>query len=115
VYIVWSGGNHTPRFSTHAYRICAVVLVGYVTVVVLMIVGQMSSLRADGLCIIGLKKIAYVIPSRKTAFAYAVYSTISMISYDLFLNVFLTGMFLWPLWRSKVMSHKLRNVATRTL
>jgi len=38
-----------------------------------------------------------------------------MISYDLFLNVFLTAMFIWPLRRSNVMSHKIRSIATRTL
>jgi hypothetical protein len=60
VYIVWSGGNQTPRFSTPAYRICSVVLLGYVTVLVLMILGQNSLIRGDGMCIIGLKNFAYV-------------------------------------------------------
>jgi len=99
VYIVWSGGNQTPRFSTPAYRICSVVLLGYVTVLVLMILGQNSLIRGDGMCIIGLKNFA----------------TIPMISYDLFLNVFLTGMFIYPLWRADFMSHMLKNIATRTL
>jgi len=99
VYIVWSGGNYVPRFSSPAYRICALVMVGYVVILVLMIVGQNSSIRVDGMCFIGLRKFA----------------TIPLISYDLFLNVFLTAMFLWPLWRSNLMSHRLRKVATRTL
>jgi len=99
VYIVWSGGNRTPRFRTPTYRICGVVLLGYVAILVLMIMGQISGLRADGVCIIGLKNFA----------------TIAIITYDLFLNVFLTAMFLWPLWRSNVISHRLRRVATRTL
>jgi len=64
-----------------------------------MIIGQISSLRADGLCIIGLKNFA----------------TIAIITYDLLLNVFLTTMFLYPLWRTDVISTRLRRVATRTL
>jgi len=99
VYIVWSGGKQTPRFKTPAYRICSFVLLGYVTVLVLMIMGKNSFIRGDGMCMIGLKDFA----------------TIPTITYDLFLNVFLTAMFLWPLWRSNSMSPRLRNVATRTL
>jgi hypothetical protein len=41
--------------------------------------------------------------------------TIPMISYDLFLNIFLTGMFLYPLWRDDFTSLLLKNIATRTL
>lgn len=99
VYIVWSGGNRTPRLKSTAYRICAVVLLGYVVILGLMIKGQNSKLRPDGLCIIGLKD----------------YATIPLIVYDLSLNVFLTSMFLWPLWRSTVMSPRLKAVAKRTL
>jgi len=99
MYIVWSGGNQIPRFKSSTYRICTIVLLGYVAVLVLMVVGQNSRIRPDGLCIIGLKT----------------YATVPLISYDLFLNVFLTAMFLWPLRRDNVMSPRLRNVATRTL
>jgi hypothetical protein len=60
VYIVWSGGNQTPRFKTPAYRICSVVLLGYITVAILMIIGQISLIRGDGMCMIGLKDFAYV-------------------------------------------------------
>jgi len=87
------------RFSSPPYRICFVVVWGYAIMVVLSIVGRNSFIRADGVCIIGLKN----------------FSTIPLIAYDLFLNVFLTTMFLWPLWRSDLRSHRLRNVATRTL
>ena len=60
VYIVWSGGKQTPRFKTPAYRICSFVLLGYVTVLVLMIMGKNSFIRGDGMCMIGLKDFAYV-------------------------------------------------------
>jgi len=115
MYIVWSGGNQTPRFRTPAYRICAVVMLGYVAILVLMIIGQNSWIRTDGMCIIGLKDFAYVHVPEDIAHFSCYHRTIPLISYDLFLNVFLTAMFLWPLWRSNVTSHRLRNVATRTL
>ncbi|THU98139.1 hypothetical protein K435DRAFT_753241 [Dendrothele bispora CBS 962.96] len=99
VYIVWSGGNQTPRFRTLVYKICAFVLMLYIAVTVLVITGRQSAIRDDGVCIIGLKKTA----------------TLSLIAYDLFLNVFLTAMFLWPLWRSHIISPPLRHVAKRTL
>jgi hypothetical protein len=38
-----------------------------------------------------------------------------MISYDLFLNGFLTAMFIYPLWRADFMSKMLKNIAIRTL
>jgi hypothetical protein len=99
VYYVWSSGKQTPRFRTPAYRICSVVLLGYVTILALMILGQNSWIRGDGMCIIGLKSFA----------------SLPTIGYDLFLNVFLTGMFLWPLWHSTTMTPVLRKVAIRTL
>jgi hypothetical protein len=49
-----------PRFSTAAYRVCAVVLLGYVAVGVLMILGQKSTIHEGGICVIGLRKFAYV-------------------------------------------------------
>jgi len=99
VYVVWSAGQQIPRFTSPAYRISAFVMLGYVVVLILMIMGENSSIRPDGLCVIGLKN----------------YATIPLISYDLFLNVFLTAMFVWPLWRSKVVNHRLKKIATRTL
>ncbi|KIK62278.1 hypothetical protein GYMLUDRAFT_42223 [Collybiopsis luxurians FD-317 M1] len=98
-YIVWTGGNQTSRFTSKVYRICAAVLLGYVVIGVLMVLGRDSTVRADGVCVIGLKSFA----------------TIPLIVYDLSLNVFLTAMFLWPLWVSNPISPRLRSVATRTL
>jgi hypothetical protein len=60
MYIVWSAGKQIPRLSSVAYRICSVVLLGYVAVLILMLKGQNSSIRADGMCMIGLKSFAYV-------------------------------------------------------
>ncbi|KIK67892.1 hypothetical protein GYMLUDRAFT_36698 [Collybiopsis luxurians FD-317 M1] len=99
VYIVWTGGNQTPRLKTKVYRLCAFFMLGYVAVAVLMVLGRDSTIREDGVCVIGLKS----------------YSTIPLIVYDFTLNVFLTSMFLWPLWISHPMSPRLRSIAKRTL
>ncbi|KAJ3813878.1 hypothetical protein EV368DRAFT_31491, partial [Lentinula lateritia] len=99
VYIVWTGGNQNSRLKARVYRVCAVVLLGYVVVGTLTVIGRDSTIRRDGVCIIGLKS----------------YATISLIVYDMTLNIFLTAMFLWPLWLSHPMSPKLRSIAKRTL
>ncbi|KAJ3984227.1 hypothetical protein F5890DRAFT_70199 [Lentinula detonsa] len=64
-----------------------------------MILGNENTVRADGVCVIGLKS----------------YSTIPLIAYDLSLNIFLTAMFMCPLWVLHPMSPRLRSVAKRTL
>jgi hypothetical protein len=56
-------------------------------------------IRQDGVCIIGLKS----------------YASLALLSYDLYINIFLTGLFLWPLCRAHVMNPQIRRVATRTL
>ncbi|THV04388.1 hypothetical protein K435DRAFT_195726 [Dendrothele bispora CBS 962.96] len=103
VYIVWSGGNQVRRLQSPVYRICCIVLVGFIVVAVFMVIGRETHIRQDGVCVIGLKQSV----------------GIGLVVYDLFLNVFLTVMFLWPLWgssRSGVkISPKLRTVAKRTL
>ncbi|ESK89775.1 hypothetical protein Moror_16837 [Moniliophthora roreri MCA 2997] len=99
VYIVWSGGNRTPRLKTKVYKICSVILLGYVVIDVLFFLGHASHIREeDGVCILGYKN----------------YASIALVTYDLVQNVFFTIMFLWPLWRSRVMSPRLRNVAKKT-
>ncbi|KAJ3993606.1 hypothetical protein F5050DRAFT_1780632 [Lentinula boryana] len=99
VYIVWTGGNQASRYKTKVYRLCAFVLSGYFAIGILMILGNENTVRADGVCVIGLKS----------------YSTIPLIAYDLSLNIFLTAMFMCPLWVLHPMSPRLRSVAKRTL
>ncbi|KAJ4470542.1 hypothetical protein J3R30DRAFT_3408385 [Lentinula aciculospora] len=48
VYIVWTGGNQTPRLKARVYRLCAFVLTGYVVVGILTVVGRDSTIRQDG-------------------------------------------------------------------
>ncbi|KAJ3811261.1 hypothetical protein EV368DRAFT_83446 [Lentinula lateritia] len=99
VYIVWTGGNQVSRYKTKVYRLCAFVLLGYIVIGILMILGRVSSVRGDGVCVIGLKAFA----------------TIPLIAYDLSLNIFLTAMFMCPLWVLHPISPRLRSVAKRTL
>ncbi|KAJ3760003.1 hypothetical protein F5880DRAFT_1470418, partial [Lentinula raphanica] len=100
VYIVWTGGNQTSRIEAKVYRVCAFVLLGYVAVGILTVLGRDSTVRHEsGVCVIGLKAFACV----------------PLILYDMSLNIFLTAMFLWPLWKSHPMSPRLRSIAKRTL
>jgi len=98
VYIVWPNRGST-RWTSGAYRLCLVSVSGYAVMLVILIIGRIAFRQADGQCIIGLAKFA----------------SLSLLVYDLLLNVFLTAMFLFPLRRRKFMSDKLRSVARRTL
>ncbi|CEL51727.1 hypothetical protein RSOLAG1IB_00262 [Rhizoctonia solani AG-1 IB] len=64
-----------------------------------MIIGRISFFKEDMTCVIGLKP----------------FSSLTLLIYDLCMNVFLNAMFLWPLLRSKLINPRLRKVARRTL
>lgn len=59
---------------------------------------KIGYIRDDKSCIIGLRTIA----------------TIPLLTYDCFLNLFLTTLFVWPLLRRQLSNHKLRLLAKRT-
>jgi hypothetical protein len=42
-------------------------------------------------------------------------SSLALLIYDLFLNVFLTSLFVWPIFRSNFLNPKIRAVAIRTM
>jgi len=72
----------------------------YGIVITIMVIGRIHYLReSDGACIIGLKP----------------YSSLTLLSYDLFINIVLTLMFLWPIIRSNLTNPRLKSVAVRTL
>ncbi|KAF8610589.1 hypothetical protein BDV93DRAFT_517688 [Ceratobasidium sp. AG-I] len=98
VHVVW-GGAHQPRLKSPVYRICLITMMPYAMIVILMLIGRIALLRSDGACVIGLKRLA----------------SLSLLIYDLYINVFLTAMFIWPLARSKLINPRLRSVASRTL
>ncbi|KAJ7138636.1 hypothetical protein C8R46DRAFT_610593 [Mycena filopes] len=98
VYIVWD--TNRPRLRSPVFLVCTGTVCLYAAVIIIMIVGRVDQFRpGDGACVIGLKPTA----------------SIPLLSYDLFINVLLTVLFLWPLFRSKHSSTRLRRVATRTL
>ncbi|KAF8588006.1 hypothetical protein K439DRAFT_717763 [Ramaria rubella] len=113
VYVVWP--HMGSRLSSKAYCLCLFMMIGYATVVVLMIIGRNAFFKPNHDCIIGLKPFA----------------SIPLLTYDLFLNVVLTScvrvghpgllsnvdssMFLWPLQQAHFRDARLRKVASRTL
>ncbi|KAG8786645.1 hypothetical protein FRC15_010985 [Serendipita sp. 397] len=97
VYIVWP--NKGTRWSSKAYRVGFVALLGFVVVLIVMVIGRIAYIREDRQCVIGLQRG----------------SSLTMLIIDLLVNVLLTGLFLWPLWSSNMLSPNLRRVATRTL
>lgn len=97
VYIVWP--NKGTRMSSTAYKVGFVAMGGFVVVLVMMFIGRIAYIRDDRQCVIGLHRAA----SMTTLFV------------DLGVNILLTSMFLWPLWRSNFVSINIRRVASRTL
>lgn len=61
-------------------------------------IAKVAYIRPDRTCIIGLKSMA----------------TIPLLTYDVFLNIFLTGLFVYPLMSRKRLSTKLHALAKRT-
>ncbi|CAE6489125.1 unnamed protein product [Rhizoctonia solani] len=98
VHVVW-GGAHQPRLKSPVYRICLITVTPYAVVIVLMLIGRIAFIRNDGACVIGLKRLA----------------SLTLLIYDLYINIFLTGLFIWPLARSKLINPRLKSVAVRTL
>jgi len=82
------------------YIACAIVLLGYVGIVGVLFYGRISYFIGDEhLCYIGLKKSA----------------SIALLTYDFFINAFLTGLFLWPVTRSSFLNVRVKRLAVRTL
>ncbi|KAJ7153840.1 hypothetical protein C8R46DRAFT_1268388 [Mycena filopes] len=98
VHIVWGGGE--PRLTSPVYLICMGTVLLYVGVIIVMLIERIAYFRpGDGLCVIGLKPVA----------------SLSLLCFDLYINVLLTSLFLWPLVRTKVPNARLKRVTTRTL
>jgi len=81
------------------YIFCLITVILYGAVAGLLVWGQIHYFRDDGACKIGLRKIA----------------SLSLLSYDLFINLLLTTLFLWPLFRARFLSSRIKRVALRTL
>ncbi|VDB85304.1 unnamed protein product [Peniophora sp. CBMAI 1063] len=97
VHVVWT--PEKPRFQSWVYIICLANVLAYMVPIILMIIGRVHMFRGDGSCVIGLKH----------------FSSVTMLTYDLWINTFLTGMFLAPIIRAKLANPRIRLVAVRTL
>ncbi|KLO14797.1 hypothetical protein SCHPADRAFT_939215 [Schizopora paradoxa] len=99
VWIVWNAGNSLTRRQSFVYKALLLVIMGYIVIFILLIVGRIALIRTDGACVIGLRSFA----------------SLPLLSYDLFVNVLLTSMFIWPLKRDRHTNQRLRLLAWRTL
>ncbi|KAJ6533726.1 hypothetical protein B0H19DRAFT_1272360 [Mycena capillaripes] len=98
VYVVWETGR--SRLRSPVYLVCLATVFLYAAVIVVMLIGHITEFReGDGACVIGLHLTA----------------SVPLLGYDLYINVLLTALFLWPLLRSKQSNARLRRLAARTL
>ncbi|KAF7300033.1 hypothetical protein MKEN_01326000 [Mycena kentingensis (nom. inval.)] len=105
VYIVWDTSR--PRLRSPVYLVCMATVGLYTVIVIAMVIGRIAHFRPrDGACVIGLKPTA----------------SLPLLVYDLFINVLLTSLFLFPLFRNSAAARsdsssaaRLRKVAVRTL
>jgi len=99
VHIVWAPTANTKRFRSPIYIVCVVTVSLYAVVAALMYSGRVHYFRADGACVTGVK----------------LYASIPLLTYDLYINIFMTSLFLWPLIKTGKIHPMLRRVAKRTL
>ncbi|KAJ6511732.1 hypothetical protein DFH09DRAFT_1434727 [Mycena vulgaris] len=98
VYIVWGVGSR--RMRSPVYLLCLITVFLYMGIVVALLFGRIKEFRSgDGACVLGLKPAG----------------SIALLSYDLYINILLTGLFMWPLMRSNHVNVRLKRVAHRTL
>jgi len=81
------------------YIVCAITVALYAVVAALMYIGRVHYFREDGACVTGVE----------------LFASIPLLSYDLYVNIFLTSLFLWPLVKTGKIHPMLRRVAKRTL
>ncbi|KAJ3868204.1 hypothetical protein EV359DRAFT_77863 [Lentinula novae-zelandiae] len=101
VYLVWSPTVSSPqRTKSPIYLGCVAMITVYAGVIATMFAGKIFFLReSDGVCIIGLQQ----------------YSSLTLVVYDLIINIVLTLLFLWPVFKVNLMNPRLKSVATRTM
>jgi len=99
VHIVWRLNPKAKRLHSKAYLACMVVLVGYLVIFALLFIGQVSLFTDTGRCKIGLKSVA----------------SIPLLAYDLFVNIFLTVLFVLPLFRTNMRNARIKRLGIRTL
>ncbi|RPD57612.1 hypothetical protein L226DRAFT_610647 [Lentinus tigrinus ALCF2SS1-7] len=96
VFVVWN--PHRQRFRSKIYMACLGFIVVYLGVMAFLIWGRIALFRDDGACVIGLARPA----------------SLTLLIYDLCINVLLTSLFVWPLLK-RDFTTALKGVAVRTL
>ncbi|TFK47670.1 hypothetical protein OE88DRAFT_1738570 [Heliocybe sulcata] len=99
VFLVWSPGAGAKRLQSKVYIGCLAMLSLYSVVVVVIVLGRVSLFREDGACTVGLQP----------------HASATLVAYDLFINLVLNALFLYPLIRSRHMNPSIKRVASRTL
>jgi len=99
VHVVWARTANAKRFRSPVYIISVITVALYAVVAALMFIGRVHYFRADGTCVTGVD----------------LFASVPLLSYDLYVSVFLTTLFLWPLVKTGRIDPLLRRVARRTL
>ncbi|KAH9847168.1 hypothetical protein C2E23DRAFT_890231 [Lenzites betulinus] len=99
VHVVWSGAYKKKRLRSPMYLTCLGIVSVYLGVAIFLILSRVSYFREDGSCVIGLTRPA----------------SLTLLVYDLFINLLLTSLFVWPLLNRKFDTPRIRHVAVRTL
>ncbi|KAJ8072881.1 hypothetical protein PM082_016440 [Marasmius tenuissimus] len=101
VHVVWAPTTGSAsRFKSAVDRICLVTVALYGIIITLLFLGRISHWgEGKEACVIGLKPL----------------SSIPLLSYDLYINFFLTGLFFWPLLKSGHLTEKIKSMAIRAL
>ncbi|TCD62027.1 hypothetical protein EIP91_007545 [Steccherinum ochraceum] len=100
VHIVWSPTQSKSRIKSPVYILCMVMVMAYISIGLHCIWERTAYLRDDdGVCMIGLRTVGSLL----------------LLSFDIFINVVLLLMFLYPLIRARVRSIYLRKIAWRAV
>jgi len=100
VYVVWAPATTQQRFRSPIYLLCFATVCAYAVIIMLLFFGREDRLRAeDSVCFIGLKRL----------------SSYPLLIYDLYINVFLTSLFLFPLLRATTVNQRTKRIAKRAL
>ncbi|KAF7336471.1 hypothetical protein MSAN_02301300 [Mycena sanguinolenta] len=98
VYIVWENGVR-GRLKSPVFLVCIGTVTLYFGIILTMFFERIAEFRiGDKACVIGLKPTA----------------SLPLLAFDLYINLLLTTLFLWPLLRTNIVNPRLKRVATRT-
>ncbi|KAJ6484854.1 hypothetical protein C8R45DRAFT_1214783 [Mycena sanguinolenta] len=98
VYIVWENGIRR-RLKSPVFLVCIGTVALYFGIIFTMFFERIAEFRVgDKACVIGLKPTA----------------SLPLLVFDLYINLLLTSLFLWPLLRTNIVNPRLKRVATRT-